>query len=211
MYILNAYRVEEKAELLAFMHQNSFATLVSIVDGSPFASHLPLTVVDNGEQILLRGHFAKANPHWRAHENGGELLTIFHGAHAYISPSQYETQEAVPTWNYIAVHVYGTMRLLAAGAETIATLEQLFDSFDAGYRNQWQNLTPKFREGMLKGIVAFEITVTRLEGKAKLSQNRSVTDQTNVANWLLNHEDASAKEVGRLMLEKVNAQPGLGD
>ncbi len=126
MYILNAYRVEEKAELLAFMHQNSFATLVSIVDGSPFASHLPLTVVDNGEQILLRGHFAKANPHWRAHENGGELLTIFHGAHAYISPSQYETQEAVPTWNYIAVHAYGTMRLLAAGAETIATLEQLF-------------------------------------------------------------------------------------
>ena len=211
MYIPNAYRVEEKAELLAFMRQNSFATLVSIVDGSPFASHLPLAVVDNGEQILLRGHFAKANPHWRAHENGGELLTIFHGAHAYIAPAQYEAHEAVPTWNYVAVHAYGALRLLAPGEATLATLEELFDSFDASYRDQWQTLSDKYKNGMLQGIVAFEITVTRLEGKAKLSQNRSLTDQTNVANWLLTHEDASAKEVGRLMMEKVNAQSGLGD
>lgn len=203
MYIPNAFRMEEKVALLAFMRQNSFATLVSTVNGSPFASHLPLSIEENGDKITIRGHFAKANSHWRAHEKGGEILVIFQGPHAYISPSQYEATEAVPTWNYIAVHAYGEIRLLPAGEETTATLEQLFDSFDASFHTQWQSLSDKYKQGMLNGIVAFEIVVSRLEGKAKLSQNRSVADQTSVANWLLGHENPTDQQVGRLMEQQI--------
>ena len=200
MYIPNAYRIEEKSALLAFMRQNSFATVVSVVDGSPFASHLPVIIEEAGDTVTIKGHFAKANPHWRAHEEGGQTLVIFHGPHAYIAPAQYEAVEAVPTWNYVAVHAYGDVRLFAQGdPATIHALERMFDCFDASYHEQWQTLSDKYRNGMLNGIVAFAITVTGLEGKAKLSQNRPVHDQTNVANWLLAHEHATEREVGRLM------------
>ena len=205
MYIPNANRMDDPEALLSFMQQHSFATLVSVIDGSPLASHLPLSIARIGEQVVIHGHFAKANPHWRAHENGGEILVIFQGAHAYISPAQYEATEAVPTWNYLAVHAYGEMHLLATGEETITTLEELFDSFDPSFHRQWQNLSEKYKSGMLNGIVAFEIVVTRLEGKAKLSQNRPVIDQANVAKWLLEHENQTEQEVGRLMQKNIQS------
>jgi len=206
MYILNAYRVEEKAELLAFMHQNSFATLVSIVDGSPFASHLPLTVVDNGEQILLRGHFAKANPHWRAHENGGELLTIFHGAHAYISPSQYETQEAVPTWNYIAVHAYGQVRWVEDPDAVIGLLEKTIMTYETAYLNQWRQLDEDFKSRMVRGIVAFEIEVTELQGKEKLSQNKTEQERRNIAESLEQSPHESERSLAEHMQSSLDRE-----
>ena len=112
MYIPNAFKIAEREPLLAYMRQYNFAALISVIENSPFASHLPLVVEEAGETIRLKGHFAKANPHWRAHEQGGEALVIFQGPHAYIAPAQYETSEAVPTWNYVAVHAYGELRLL---------------------------------------------------------------------------------------------------
>ncbi|MFN8446234.1 MAG: FMN-binding negative transcriptional regulator [Caldilineaceae bacterium] len=209
MYIPNSFKIAERKSLLAYMRNYSFATLISVIDGSPFASHLPLVVEDAGETIRLKGHFAKANPHWRAHEQGGGALVIFQGPHAYIAPAQYEASEAVPTWNYVAVHAYGELRLLPAGESTIAMLEQMFDTFDATYRTQWQTLSEKFKNGMLNGIVAFEIVVDRLEGKAKLSQNRPAHDQANVAAWLLTHEDGVEQEVGRLMQQNLEIAGGV--
>ncbi len=215
MYIPHANRIEETETMLTFMRQYSFATLVSVSEGSPFASHLPLTIVNESvnervnedDQVVLYGHFAKVNPHWRVHQQPSEVLVIFNGPHAYISPSQYDAQQSVPTWNYVAVHAYGQLRLLDPGEATLAVLEQLIAAHESSYQQQWESLPDTYKRSMLNGIVAFAINVTRLEGKSKLSQNKSVVDQTNVAKWLLGHDDPTEREVGRLMrenLEKVN-------
>jgi transcriptional regulator len=199
MYIPNANRVDDRAELIAFMGAHSFATLVSLVQGELFATHLPLVVVQQGEQILLRGHLAKANPHWQELATQREILVIFQGPHAYISPSHYEKWESVPTWNYIAVHAYGSARLIQDEAGLLATLTELIAASEATYQQQWDSLPEKFRHGMLTGIVAFEIAVTRLEGKFKLSQNRPAGDQARVATALSSHPDLTIAAVGHYM------------
>lgn len=199
MYIPNANRVDEQAELLAFMQAHSFATLVSLVQGELFATHLPLVIVTQGDQILVRGHLAKANPHWQELATQREVLVIFQGPHAYISPSHYEKWESVPTWNYIAVHAYGSARLIQDEAGLLATLSELITATEAAYQQQWDSLPDKFRHGMLNGIVAFEIAVTRLEGKFKLSQNRPAGDHVRVASALADHPDLTIAAVGHYM------------
>lgn len=203
MYIPNANRVDDRAELVAFMGAHSFATLVSLVQGELFATHLPLVVVQQGEQILLRGHLAKANPHWQELATQREILVIFQGPHAYISPSHYEKWESVPTWNYIAVHAYGSARLIQDEAGLLATLTELITATEATYQQQWDSLPDKFRHGLLNGIVAFEIAVTRLEGKFKLSQNRPAGDQVRVATALADHPDLTIAAVGHYMQAHV--------
>lgn len=199
MYIPNANRVDEQAELLAFMQAHSFATLVSLVQGELFATHLPLVIVEQEAQILVRGHLAKANPHWQELATQREVLVIFQGPHAYISPSHYEKWESVPTWNYIAVHAYGSARLIQDEAGLLAALGELIAANEATYQQQWDSLPDKFRHGMLNGIVAFEIAVTRLEGKFKLSQNRPAGDQVRVASALADHPDLTIAAVGHYM------------
>lgn len=199
MYIPNANRVDEQAELLAFMQAHSFATLVSLVQGELFATHLPLVIVEQEAQILVRGHLAKANPHWQELATQREVLVIFQGPHAYISPSHYEKWESVPTWNYIAVHAYGSARLIQDEAGLLATLAELIAATEATYQQQWDSLPDKFRHGLLNGIVAFEIAVTRLEGKFKLSQNRPAGDQVRVATALADHPDLTIAAVGHYM------------
>ena len=199
MYIPQANRVEEQAALLAFMQAHSFATLVSLVQGELFATHLPLVIVAQGDQILVRGHLAKANPHWQELATQREVLVIFQGPHAYISPTHYEKWESVPTWNYIAVHAYGSARLIQDEAGLLAALGELIAANEATYQQQWDSLPDKFRHGMLNGIVAFEIAVTRLEGKFKLSQNRPAGDQVRVATALADHPDLTIAAVGHYM------------
>lgn len=205
MYIPNAYRADDYDQLIAFMRANSFATLVSVLDGAPFASHLPLVVASDGDAVTLRGHVAKPNPHWHAFGNG-ETLAIFTGPHAYVSPSLYEKRESVPTWNYIAVHAYGTPRVVTYddAPETMQRmLNEMIESYEPAYRTQWDALSDKFRDGMMRGIVAFEMTVTRLEGKAKLSQNRSHADQHSVAAMLLRSDDTATQATGHAMASEI--------
>jgi transcriptional regulator len=204
MYIPNANRVEDQAQLLAFMQAHSFATLVSLVQGQLFATHLPLIVVAEGDQIRLRGHVAKANPHWQELATQREVLVIFQGPHAYISPSHYEKWESVPTWNYIAVHAYGSAQLIQEEAGLLATLAELIAATQPAYGAQWESLPDQFRAGMLKGIVAFEITVTRLEGKFKLSQNRPLGDQQRVATALTSAADTAIATTGHYMQERLS-------
>lgn len=149
MYIPNTNRVDDQAQLLAFMQIHSFATLVSLVNGQLFASHLPFVVVAQADQILIRGHLAKANPHWQELATQREVLVIFQGPHAYISPTHYEKWESVPTWNYIAVHAYGSARLIQDEAGQLATLAQLIAATEPAYQRQWDSLPDKFRNGML--------------------------------------------------------------
>lgn len=207
MYIPNATRVDDQAQLVAFMQAHSFATLVSLVNGELFATHIPLTIVaqaaGEAEQILLRGHVAKANPHWQELATQSEVLVIFQGPHAYISPSLYEKRESVPTWNYIAVHAYGTARLIQDEAGLLTVLAELITANDPAYQQQWDSLPDKFRNGLLNGIVAFEIKVTRLEGKFKLGQNRPLGDQTRMLAALSAHSDTTIAALGPYMQEHL--------
>jgi transcriptional regulator len=205
MYIPPLFREDDRAKLIEFMRAHSFATLVSVVDGAPFATHLPLTVEEEGDCLILTGHVAKPNAHWSGFGNA-ESLVIFGGPHAYISPSLYEKVESVPTWNYIAVHAYGTpitYRYADAPEKVQGMLETMMQSYDPGYMAQWATLSDKFRTGMMMGIVAFEIIVTRLEGKYKLSQNRSEIDQASVAAHLATAADPTVAAIGHAMHQRI--------
>jgi transcriptional regulator len=205
VYIPEHFRVRDHADAIAFMRGNPFAILVSSTDDGPFASHVPVAIGEAGEHLLIRGHVAKANPHWRHLEQQPQCLTIFHGPHAYISPQNYTTRETVPTWNYGAVHVYGNARVFSAPHELLGVLHELIPMFEPAYAEQWASLSDAYRERMLSHIVGFEIAVTKIEAKFKLSQNRSREEQSNIISSLGAAEDTAVSGVSRLMREQ-----GLG-
>ncbi|GAB4124135.1 MAG: FMN-binding negative transcriptional regulator [Roseiflexaceae bacterium] len=205
MYIPRSFHEQCLEELLAFMQANSFITLVSVVDGVPYASHVPVAIREHTGEVTLHGHLAKANPHWQ-HFGTGESLAIFTGPHAYISPTLYEKVESVPTWNYIAVHATGPVRsfqLADDQAALLASMELLIQTYEHSYQQQWDSLSETFREGMLKGIVGFELQVAKLEGKYKLSQNRSMADRHSVARALLESSDAVVHATGLAMQKTI--------
>jgi transcriptional regulator len=206
MYIPNANRVDDQAQLLTFMRAHSFATLISHVAGQIVASHVPLTVAEADGQLVLHGHLAKANPQWQELAAQQEILVIFQGPHAYISPQHYAKWESVPTWNYIAVHAYGSAQLVTDEAEKLASLAGLIAATEAGYQHQWDAQSAHFQQGMLNGIVAFTLAITRLEGKYKLSQNRPADDQERVAAALVHHPDSAAQAVGLAMHDQLTAR-----
>ncbi|NJL00156.1 MAG: FMN-binding negative transcriptional regulator [Spirulinaceae cyanobacterium SM2_1_0] len=198
MYRPTLFQEDNRERLLAFMQANSFATLVSLVDGVPYASHIPLVATQQAEVVILRGHLAKQNPQWQAFADA-QSLAIFTGPHAYISPQLYERHESVPTWNYIAVHAYGTPAILTrqdSPEQMAAMLDEMIEFYEETYKEHWHGLSHSFREGMMNGMVGFEMAVTRLEGKYKLSQNRSHTERENVSEALLQSTDPPAREVG---------------
>ena len=220
MYIPEHFRVHDHADAIAFMQANPFAILISSTpvsstpasskdeganDEGPFATHLPIFVQPTDDHLILRGHVAKANPHWRYLEQNPNCLTIFHGPHAYVSASNYMTRENVPTWNYGAVHVYGSARTFAAPEELQGVLHQLIGTFEPAYAEQWASLSESYRDRMLSHIVGIEIAVTRVEAKFKLSQNRTKEEQTNVIASLEKAEDTTVSGVSRLMRDQ-----GLG-
>jgi transcriptional regulator len=198
MYIPTAFREGDLEKLVGFMQANSFATLVSNLNGMLSAAHVPLVVSVQDEVVKLTGHLAKANPQWQSFETS-ESLAIFTGPHAYIAPSLYEQRENVPTWNYIAVHAYGVPKIItrhAAPEQMDQMIEAMLNTYSADYQAQWHSLSDRYRKGMMQGIVGFEMAVTRLEGKYKLSQNRSHADRSNVAHTLLQSSDPSAYAIG---------------
>lgn len=208
MYIPPAFREEDTNTLVAFMQANSFATFVSVLDGVPCASHIPLIVSQRDNVIKLIGHLAKPNPQWKAFTMG-ESLAIFTGSHAYISPSLYEDPESVPTWNYIAVHAYGIPEIITI-KNSPERMDEMIDEMLDTYGNdkpQWHNVSDKFREGMMNGIIGFEMTVTRLDGKYKLSQNRSQNDQSKVAHSLLQSTDSAVYGIGEAMQQNLDKEP----
>ena len=207
MYIPEYHRLEDRAVALAFMQANPFAILISATDRGTFATHLPILARDVGGQLRLRGHLAKANPHWRSIAQDQESLVIFHGPHAYISPTLYETRESVPTWNYAAVHVYGLAASFTDKDWLNQLLEEMIAHFDLSYRAQWPALSEQYRGRMLQHIVGFEINPTRVEAKFKLSQNRTPAERERVIQSLASSSDAAAAAVAALMKERGMGSP----
>jgi len=205
VYIPEYFRVHNHSDAITFMRANPFAILVSSTDEGPFATHLPISVRETDDRLILRGHVAKANPHWRHLEQQSQCLTIFHGPHAFVSTANYTIRETVPTWNYGAIHVYGNARVFRSAEELQGMLHELIATFEPPYAEQWASLSETYRERMLSHIVGFEITATKIEAKFKLSQNRSKEEQTNVIASLEKAEDTAVAGVSRLMQEQ-----GLG-
>jgi transcriptional regulator len=203
VYVPKHFEVSDPAWCHALVRAQSFALMVTADDaGAPFATHLPLLLDDTrGPLGTLRGHVARANPHWRYLAVGRSTLVVFSGAHAYVSPAWYATHPSVPTWNYVAVHATGTARLVEDPVQVRTLLADLVRVYEDGRPGPWsfESLTPDYVEGMQRGIVAFEIPIERLEGKAKLSQNRSAVDQARTREALAASDDPVARAVAALM------------
>lgn len=182
MYIPRFNQVTDRNTLIEVMRVNSFAILVGPGQDATYstvATHLPLVVKDEGEHGVLEGHFAKANSHWSALANH-ETLVIFCGPHGYVSPTLYTESLSVPTWNYIAVHAYGTLELVEDDRGKESLLKNLIQANEPAYADHWNGLPEGFRRTMLAGIVGLRIPIARIEGKFKLSQNRPEADRRNV-------------------------------
>jgi len=205
LYIPEFNRIEDSALTLAFLHANPFATLISTTKTEPFATHLPIVAHEADSRLHLRGHMAKANPHWNSITQNQESLIIFSGPHAYISPSLYEIRESVPTWNYAAVHVYGKGTVFTDEARLKHLLLEIITRFDSAYVEQWGSFGNQYRSRMLQHIVGFEIVATRVETKFKLSQNRTRPEQENVIRSLARSSNSAEAGVAALMRER-----GLG-
>jgi transcriptional regulator len=202
LYIPEFNRLKDSAVALDFMRANPFAIVVSAGDESQFATHAPVLATEAAGGIVLRGHVARANPHWKMLEQERESLVIFHGPHAYISPSLYGSRESVPTWNYAAVHAYGRARVFVGAEPLTEVLLETIAIFDQAYLDQWRDLNENYRAKMLSQIVGFEITVERLEAKFKLSQNRPTADQARIIQSLESSADTAISSVAKLMRDQ---------
>jgi transcriptional regulator len=208
MYIPSSFRVEDAAKIAAFMRLHSFATLITDGGGAPFASHQPmLHHPESGSNGTLISHMARANPQWQHFVSGREALVVFHGPHSYISPSWYQTEPAVPTWNYAVVHAYGVPKAFSDHERVVALLRETVAAFESAFEKPWPgNLPEDYRDKMIQGIVAFEIPVTRVEGKFKLGQNRLAADTQGVFDALSRAADDDSRALARLMLAECNVR-----
>jgi transcriptional regulator len=201
MYISKLYREEDREKILGFLKQNEFATLVAYDGEKPVASHLLMEVVEDGERLFVNGHMSKANPLWKTFEKNPEVLIIFQGPHTYISPTWYNHVN-VPTWNYQAVHVYGSPRIVTDHVEAYNLLAKLIERNERDNQYRLEKLPKDFVEKEMKGIVAFQIEARRIEANYKLSQNRDDEDYHNIVSHLDEREDEMSHGVAEAMKEK---------
>jgi len=182
MYIPEWFREDDAATLQAFIRAHSFGALVTRGDDAPFATHLPfLFDAGRSEYGMLQAHMARANPQWRAFASEQEALVIFQGPHAYISPSWYEAALSVPTWNYAVVHAYGIPRIIEDSQLLYKQLKTLIETYEARFEQPWTFELPQdYIEKMMRGVVGFTLEITRLEGKFKMSQNRTPAEREKV-------------------------------
>ncbi|MFO1317782.1 MAG: FMN-binding negative transcriptional regulator [Burkholderiales bacterium] len=209
LYVPAHFATDDRDAMARLMHDHPFATVITFAGGELHVSHVPLLhVAEGGPHGTLIGHFARANPHWR-HAEGVASLVVFQGPHAYVSPSWYTAPERmVPTWNYVAVHAHGALAPIADAIEARGVLDALVERFEGGRAVPWRLTMPApQRDAMVGAIVAFRIPIDRLEGKFKLSQNRSAEDRARVAQalraegyaeatataeWMARHADVKA-------------------
>jgi transcriptional regulator len=197
MYSPAYNQIADRAQLLAFLREHGFALLVTGTGGALQASHLPVLVEERGEALALVMHMAKSNPQWREFFDD-EVLVVFSGPHAYVSPRWYEQPERVPTWNYAAVHAYGTARIIDDHAAKHAAQAKLVQAHDPDWMAGFERLSSEYLRNMLDGIVNFEVAVTRLETRWKLSQNRGRREQELIAAELERSADSAARSLAVL-------------
>ncbi len=194
MYIPQHFAEHDQAEILRFIAAHAFGTLVTVDAGIPFASHIPF-LLERGKTLMLSGHLAKANPQWQHLAANPQVLAMFQGAHAYVSPTWY-AGAGVPTWNYTAVHVYGKVRVIHDADWLREKVERLSAQYEGSSETAW---IPAYPAKMLEAIVGFEITIESLQAKYKLSQNRSAADQRNVMQALEASGGENERGVAALM------------
>jgi transcriptional regulator len=199
MYIPDLYKNENQEDIQNFLHQNGFAILVNQTEGKLWATHIPLVldVNEKGKQVLV-GHVSKLNPQAESFKSNDEVLAIFSGAHTYISSSWYD-HENVPTWNYLAVHVYGKVTIYTHD-QAVNSLKKLVDKYEAKSEKpvRVENLSEKtMREA--RGIIAFEIEITSIEAQKKLSQNRDDKNYQNIITELEKTNDNQAIDIANEM------------
>jgi len=203
MYIPNSNLITDKTEIVEFMKRFSFATIITAKDNYPIGTHLPFLVSLKYDSIVLTSHFARANEQWKDIE-ANNVLVIFSEPHAYISPKHYDNELSVPTWNYVSVHSYGKATIISDQEKVINILERTIDNYEQAYRPQWNNLPEDFKSAMTKGIVAFEILITDIQAKKKLSQNKNENEQRRIIDALSNSQDTNEKLIADYM--KMNGQ-----
>jgi len=201
MYIPDIYKNENQEEINDFLQKNSFGILVNQTHGKLWATHIPLELDTNkdGKQVL-QGHIAKENPQWESFIDNDKVLAIFSGAHSYISSSWYD-HENVPTWNYIAVHVYGIIKIIE-GEAVIESLKKLVDKYEQNSENpvRVEDFSKKTMM-QTRGIVAFEIEIEEIQAQHKLSQNRDEKNYNNIISELKKPENPQATAVANEMLK----------
>lgn len=204
MYTPKHNQVTDIAKINDLVRNHPFGILINVADGKPMGSHLPFLLSGNAEPGgKLLGHMAKANPQWEKIE--GETLTIFNGPHTLISSSWYRINDGIPTWNYASVHIYGKLHLINDVDEVMVLLKQTIAAFDPPTLPLWEDAKhlESFRRHT-KGIVAFEITITDVEAKWKMSQNRSEEDQKRVIDALLTQRTDEESHKVAEMVRKMN-------
>jgi transcriptional regulator len=209
MYTPAHFAEESRPVLHRLIREQSFGILVTGGEAGLQATHLPFLLDDEREGgAVLLGHVARANPQWKALATGEEALAIFRGPHAYISPSGYLTPEAVPTWNYVAVHVYGRPRLVEDQGALLALVTRLAARYEEGRAQPWSpaKVSAGFVSAKLGGIVGFELPVERIVGKKKLSQNLRLEDRVAAMEALAASGDAESASVAELMRETLPPQ-----
>ncbi|MDN4495543.1 FMN-binding negative transcriptional regulator [Ureibacillus aquaedulcis] len=201
MYIPKHFRVNDEEIIYDFIEKYSFATLFSQHNGEPYATHLPLTL--NRSENVLYGHFGRQNEQWKDIEKQ-QILVVFQGPHCYISPTWYETSKGVPTWNYVSIHLYGEMEIVDNPNVIFDSLNDMvkkYEKADSSYN--LKNVDSKFIEGMIKGIAAFKIDITKIEAKAKLSQNHTIERQGLVIKHLENTSNQDNLQIASLMKKNL--------
>lgn len=199
MYIPKDFKIDDENIIYDIMEKNSFATVFSQHKGRPYATHLPLTL--NREEQVLYGHFARSNPQWSDILNQ-EVLVIFQGPHSYISPSWYETDRAVPTWNYVSVHVFGQIEIVENEEVLIDSLRDMVKIYEEPTSPyNLENVDARYIEGLSKGIVGFRIKISSVEGKWKLSQNHPAERRELVIKQLEQIPSENSKQIAEYMKE----------
>jgi transcriptional regulator len=197
--------MDEREEQIAFMKRYSFGTIITAKDDVPVATHLPFVVSEENGQVILRSHLAKVNPQ-SEHLSGSAILVIFSEPHAYISPVHYDKELDVPTWNYLSVHAYGRASLISEPAQVTDVLEQTITTYEESYREQWSRLPADYKLGMIKGIVAFEVRVEDLQGKKKLSQNRTEAERRRIIGSFSQSADQNERQIAEFMSRPLSRE-----
>ena len=205
MYLPGHYAVTDRQKLHDFIKENGFGILFSGTGPEPVASHLPFILDDGaGEQGTLLAHMARANDQWKQ-ASGQPVLAVFQGPHTYVSPTWYQDADTVPTWNYVAVHVYGTLRVVEDQTRLQRIIELITDYYESSQTPPWRaEFTSDYSQRMLKRIVAFEIEIEKIQGKWKLNQNHPDINRRRVVNVLKTMPDDNSRGIVELM------EPGLG-
>ncbi|OSX55468.1 FMN-binding negative transcriptional regulator [Anoxybacillus ayderensis] len=206
MYIPKAFEVGDPARIVEFIKNNSFGILFSCADGKPFATHLPFFIDETKDNHgVLMSHMAKQNPQWE-NLNNSEVLVVFPCPHAYISPTWYNEPNTVPTWNYVAVHVYGTFQLIEDKEMMKHLLEKTVDFYESSMPTLWKVEFDDFIEHLMEGTVCFKINIQKIEGKWKLSQNHSIQRQKNLIKGLKTVDHYHSKEIAALMEQNISQE-----